>query len=221
MSKRQFIIQQFILVYFVLFAFLPLSAIAAGGNKASEFLFGNHIDSHQFSKLVGNGDLHGKLMITYTGDYAENGLPIAKHCNDETEAKDCVAGWKFVGKPGMATFLYHKMDHPVWLVENRAEIPQPGAFTHFHWVAESHTSSSHDTMPMGCNAHSAMQLTEGEACHGYFLELYAIKSFVFKHHMDLMPVTAGIDTSTHTNIVTSVPSSHDDGGDQDGSDHEH
>jgi len=179
------------------------------------YLFGNHIDSHQISKLVGNGDLRGKLMITFTGDYNSSGIPVAKHCSSDTEEKDCVVGWKFLGRPGKATFLYHHQDHPVWLVENRSDLPQPGAFTHFHWVSNTDMNTHDSTHTIGCNAQSAEQLTVGLECTGYFLRLVAIKHFVFKHHMDIIPVSVGVDTATHTNIVTSVAHTHGNGSEHD------
>ena len=60
-------------------------------------------------------------------------------------------------------FLYHTMgDHPTWLVD-RADIPQPGAFSHFHFLG-------------------ADPLQAAEMRNGYFLELQATDRFCFVHH---------------------------------------
>ena len=53
-------------------------------NGAFSFLFGNHIDTHQESKLAidNNGNvksLKGRFYIIYTGATNEEGIPIARH----------------------------------------------------------------------------------------------------------------------------------------------
>ena len=120
-----------------------------------DYLFGNHIDTHQENKLkidkVGNPvSIKGSFYIIFTGDTDDvSGLPIARHprgaddgedCNDK--ATGCVVGWSMDGVPGDAKFLYHNGvngdDHPVWMV-NRVDIPQPGSFTHFHWIGSDST----------------------------------------------------------------------------------
>ena len=53
-------------------------------------------------------------------------------------------------------------DHAVFLIE-RAEIPQPGSYVHFHWTAMD--------MP------KPYQMVDG-----YLLELTAMNSFCFIHH---------------------------------------
>jgi hypothetical protein len=174
------------------------------------FRFGNHIDSHQQSKLARNGDLRGFLYITYTGEVTPDGYPVARHCDESTPPKACVVGWIMVAKPGQATFLYHNMDHPVWLV-NRTAIPQPGAYAHFHWI----TSQSSDHRPVldpACNATTAMELLPGAVCPGYFLELVAIDAFAFEHEGQRIRVDPGLDIATHVNIVASAPMTCGNGG---------
>ena len=43
-----------------------------------EFLFGNHIDTHQQSKSTGNSQLNGFFYIKFTGAEEED-LPVAMH----------------------------------------------------------------------------------------------------------------------------------------------
>jgi hypothetical protein len=172
------------------------------------FLFGTHIDSHQQSQLLHNGDIYGFLYITYTGEVTPEGYPVARHCGDDTPANACVIGWFLNGKPGKATFLYHNMDHPVWLVDSRNDIPQPGSHAFFHWI----TDQSTDPRPVTdarCNAAMPPELEPGAVCPGYFIELRALKRFAFEHGGERILVDPGIDISTHLNIVASTPS---DGG---------
>lgn len=172
-------------------------AIAWNGHKAPlTFLFGNDFDTHQQSQLRDNGDLVGALYIHYNGLVTADGLRVASHanCND---VSDCTAGWTMLGKPREASFLYHAMDdHPVFLID-RSEIPQPGAYAHFHRVAaDEHSSGA-----------------------GFMLQLFALQRFCFLHHDSSaaepgktclenggVAVSPGIDLATHVNIVTSVPS---------------
>ncbi len=154
------------------------------------FLFGNHIDTHQQTGLLKDGTLQGYFYITFTGEFTPDGLPVARHCDASTPPDRCLAGWTLRGKPGSATFVFHEMDHPLWLVDSRADIPQPGAFAHFHWLGMPE-------MPEG--------LVMGAKFEGYFLELYAIKSFAFMHDGQLIPVKPGIDIATPVNIVSSFP----------------
>ena len=44
------------------------------------FLFGNHIDTHQETRLKRNGDLSGYFYIYWTGEFTDDGEPIAEHC---------------------------------------------------------------------------------------------------------------------------------------------
>jgi hypothetical protein len=137
-----------------------------------EFLFGNHIDTHQQTKLTGEGELSGHLYIRFVDedgdgviDETDDGLPIAKHCTKAEHYEDgaCIAGWKIRAKPCVesfngcrAMFLYHHDDHPVWLLGahldgdgelrgSRNAIPQPGAYVaHYHWLTAGSEFSGAD-----------------------------------------------------------------------------
>ena len=74
---------------------------------------------------------------------------------------------------------------------DRTDIPQPGAFSHFHWLGE----------PEGAN-----MLLHGDMFDGYFIELMATETFIFLHHDYEIPVRTGIDIATHVNIVGSFSS---------------
>jgi hypothetical protein len=156
------------------------------------FTFGNHIDTHQQSKLV-RGQLQGFIYITYTGEVL-NGVPIAGHCDDGTIPTDCVVGWNFAGRRASSgsepTFAFHQDDHPIWLVESRKDIPQPGAYSHFHWLGAPQD-------PAG--------LAPGSPYPGYFLELFATQTFYFEHEGQIILVRPGLDIATHVNIVASFP----------------
>ena len=165
-----------------------------------DFLFGNDIDTHQQTRLQQDGSLFGNFYIRFTGVITSDGYPVATHV-DCNAMSGCTVGWKLRGEPGAATFLYHvEHDHHTWLV-NRADIPQPGAYAHFHWLGGD--------MPM----------PNQPPMDGYFLELQAVDTFCFIHHMadsasagktcrdnSGVVVTPGIDIATHVNIVASFPS---------------
>ena len=134
-----------------------------------DFLFDNHFDTHQQTKLGSDGELSGALFIIFTGDTDPvSGLPIAKHPEDCASDVDCVIGWKLRAKPGEAKFLFHSGvngdDHPVWAV-NRVDIPQPGSFTHFHWIGLLSTDSRAEQVPVACDVEMAGQL-EGDVAEG-------------------------------------------------------
>ena len=184
-------------------ALLPLAAGAASWRDHAApyiFEFGNDIDTHQQTFLQKKGELVGFFYVKFTGDVTTDGLRVARHVNCSMEGAGCTAGWQLRGREATAKLLYHAMpDHPVFHVERRA-IPQPGAYTHFHWLGGEHP------MP-------------GMESEGYLLELKAIDTFCFVHDdmgmqagscADIggLPVAPGIDTSTHTNIVTSVEEDH-------------
>ena len=161
------------------------------------FLFGNEIDGHQQTQLRRNGELSGFLYVHFTGVVTQDGYRVATHVDCST-VSDCTAGWTLLAKPRTATFLYHPMDdHPVFLM-SRSEIPQPGAFAHFHRTGPDPESSG----------------------PGYLLSLFAIDRFCFIHHdadsavagasceeNGGVAVTPGVDIATHLNIVTSAPPS--------------
>ena len=207
-----------------------------------DFRFDNHIDTHQETKLGADGELSGALFIIFTGEIDPvSGLPIARHPRGAERAEDCasdvdcVIGWRLRAKPGEARFLFHSGvngdDHPVWAV-NRADIPQPGGFTHFHWIGGGSTDSRAAEVPAPCDVEMAGELegdvargtlvlnpgttdgqwqdvdvhlgggAEGVACPGWFLELKAVKSFAFQHGGEVVPVRPRIDNASHLNLLT-------------------
>ena len=207
-----------------------------------DFVFDNHIDTHQETKLDKDGELSGAFYIIFTGETDPvSGLPVARHPRGAGHAEDCatdvdcIAGWKLRAKPGEATFLFHSgingNDHPVWAV-NRVDIPQPGSFTHFHWIGGASTDPHAAEVPEACDVEMAGELegdvvqgtlvlnpgtgdgqwddvavhmgggAEGLVCPGWFLELKAVKSFAFEHGGEVIPVRPRIDNATHLNLLT-------------------
>ena len=150
-----------------------------------DFLFGNHIDTHQQSKIVGQDKLVGFLYIRFTGEYTPDGYPIAKHADCANVPGECTVGWILKGIPVEATYLGHEHgQHPQWELDDD-DIPRRPGYTHFHWLNES--------------AH-ADGLVVGEEYDGYLLKLTARDTFFFEHHGGFL-VTPGIDEATHANIV--------------------
>jgi hypothetical protein len=158
-----------------------------------DFPFGNEIDTHQQSRKAADGALAGFLYVHYTGETTTDGLPVAVH--DDCAIVACDVGWTFDALPASATLLYHvEGDHPVWLID-RADIPQPGAYAHFHWSG---------AMP-----------AIGADAQGYLLELFSVAHFCFLHHAMAgtgtcrerggVAVAPGVDIATHVNIVASFP----------------
>jgi hypothetical protein len=100
-------------------------------------------------------------------------------------------------------------DHSVWMV-NRVDIPQPGSFTHFHWITWNSTDPRAATVPAECNVQTAGDLEynaemseEDIVCPGWFLEIKSDKKkFAFEHGNEVVPVRKGIDNATHLNLVT-------------------
>lgn len=184
-------------ILFILCGFLAAPDFVFAGNlpwrnhaNPFDFLFENHIDTHQQTQMLPDGTLFGYLYITFTGETDENGIPIAEHRNCENEGVVCRVGWELKGIPGSAVFFTHQTgDYPVWEVE-RTEIPQPGAYTHFHW--QGPPQKAHDLV-----------LT-GEAMNGYFLQLTARDTFVFRHGDYEVLVTNGLDNATHLNIASGL-----------------
>lgn len=225
-----------------------LAVQAAGNQQLHEnpytFFFGNHIDTHQETKLNNDGTLKGRFYIYFTDDTDEaTGLPVARHPrgagHDEecgVDPIECVVGWEILAVPGEASFLSHSGvngdDHPVWMVGSRSEIPQPGSYTHFHWITSSSTDDRYDTVPLACNVEMAGQLegtvltgdltledgfpeilwsdvdvhledgAENTVCPGWFLQIIAKRTFAFQHGGEKVPVYIGTDNSSHLNIVT-------------------
>jgi hypothetical protein len=194
---------------FVILTTLVMSLLGAGSATATDlypwnnhaapytFLFGNEIDTHQQTRRIQGGDLFGYFYISFTGVVTKDGYRVATHldCN----ANPCTVGWTLDGKQRTATFLYQVgSDHPVFLV-NRVDIPEPGAYAHFHWL-------DGDPAP-------------GDSKNGFLLQLTAVDTFCFIHHgadsatssntcrnNGGIVVNKGIDIATHLNIVTSYPS---------------
>ncbi len=160
------------------------------------FLFGNEFDGHQLSRLAPDRTLQGLLYIEFTGTLTKDGYRVASH--SDCNAAHCTVGWTFNGRPLSATLLSHEEhDHPLFLVD-RVDIPQPGAFSHFHWLGE---------LPM-----------PGETTTGYVLQLLAVDRFCFIHHEAAsamasrtcrqnggVKVNLGFDVASHANIVPRPP----------------
>jgi len=183
----------------------PRADLPAPRNHAPPFtfLFGNEIDTHQQTFRASDGSLIGFLYITFTGEVTPQGYPVAHHCDAQTPPARCVAGWTLRARPGTARFLFQNADHPVWLT-SRADIPQPGAFAHFHWI----TSASTDPRPVtdpGCQGQMDSDLVPGAVCPGFFIQLIALRAFAFDEFGQRIQVDPGIDIATHLNIVTSSP----------------
>ena len=222
-------------VIIVLMLFISLPAVAGEfQSPPKDYLFGNHFDSHQETKLkrdkTGNPEsLNGSLYIIFTGAI-ESGLPVARHPGSSEDCNlpetGCVVGWSIAAVPGYAKFLYQGgvniEDHAFWMW-NRADFPQPGSFTHFHWLTEGvgeFPSSLAEVemvfdqqiqVPGECNVAMASQLTSGVECPGYFLEITALEPFGYKewafhHGGESLVVRSGIDNMTHLNLVTSYRS---------------
>jgi len=209
-----------------------------------DFLMGNHIDPHMENKLQKDGSLKGRLYIYFTGEIDEaSGLPVARHPrglqpHDEkcgVSPIDCVVGWHVRALPAEAIFISHGgvngNDHPIWMINTRNGIPQPGSYTHFHWITTDSTDARADSVPPECNVQKAGQLegdvitglleldggnngswsdaevhvgggAENLVCPGWLLEITAIREFAFMHSGEKIAVSQGIDNSTHLNIVT-------------------
>lgn len=166
--------------------------------------------------------------VTSLGTDPVSGLPIARHPrgagNNEVCGVDpivCVVGWYMDGLPGAAKFVSHSGvngdDHPLWLT-NRAEedaapvagmvIPQPGSFTHFHWITTGSTDSRASTVSAECDKTKAGQLQNqapsavDEVCQGWYLQIQAVREFAFKHGGEIIPVRLGDDNRSHLNLMT-------------------
>ena len=164
-----------------------------------------------------------------------SGLPIGRHPRGTNEDHDetcgvspniiCVAAWYMRGLPGAAKFISHNGvngdDHPIWMV-NRAEedsapvagmvIPQPGSYTHSHWITRSSTDSRASLVPDECDKQRAGQLEDlaptavNEVCEGWFLQITARYNFAFMHGGEIIPVRKGTDNRSHLNTVTNYRS---------------
>ena len=162
------------------------------------FLFGNDIDTHQQTRLSRSGVLFGFFYVRFSGLTTKDNYPVATHVDCAMQS-ECTVGWTLNGTPIAATFLYQTMDdHPVFLVR-RADIPQPGSPSHFHWLGP--------VMPI-----------PRQTMNGYMLQLTAVDRFCFIHHgaeaasgarscrdNGGVPVDPGADIATHLNVVASPP----------------
>lgn len=167
------------------------------------FLFGNDIDTHQQTRKTSDGNLFGFFYISFTGVVTKDNYRVATHVDCNGSGANCTVGWTLNGDPVNATFLYQvDSDHPVFKV-NRPDIPQPGAYAHFHWLDYS------GTLP-----------PTSMAVPGFLLQLTAVDKFCFIHDETAagnatstkncrgnggINVDPGIDIATHLNIVTSFP----------------
>lgn len=189
MTKLHFCFKLILLLAIYLVNPWPFTALADEFHEEPyDFLFGNHMDPHQETRLTVRGGapkrLNGFLYIIITGEIdSASGLPIARHprgaehnevCGgdsdddfeDEGDGIDCVVGWTMKGKPGKAKFLYHEgvngNDHPVWMV-NRTQIRQPGSYNHFHWIGRESNDPRADEdypepIPAACDKMNASDL---------------------------------------------------------------
>lgn len=248
------------------FVVIALSATAANAGPGTvspgdsfhaapfDFLFGNHIDTHQQLRLTTTAagepeSLQGSFYIIFTDDQGVSlgidpvsGLPIARHPRGLVLEDDgvtvrhdeacgispnivCEVGWRMRGLPGAAKFISHDGvngdDHPLWMV-NRAEealapvpgmvLPQPGSYTHAHWITGTSTDPRAGTVLDACDKQNAGQLEDqlptavNEVCQGWFLEIRAVKRFAFEHGGEIIPVSAGMDNRSHLNTVTNYRS---------------
>jgi hypothetical protein len=156
------------------------------------FRFGNDLDTHALTRVTKDGNLFGLLYIQFTGTTTKDGYRVASHADCSTSR--CTVGWTLNGKSLTATLLSDAMDdHPLFTV-NRGDIPEPGAFVHFHWLG---------ALP-----------AEGQQANGYVLELVAVDRFCFIHHDAANATSAktcrddggvkveiGVDVASHLNIV--------------------
>jgi hypothetical protein len=147
-------------------------------NPPYDFLMGNHIDTHLESMLRRDGSLFGRLYIYFTGEVDDvTGLPVAHHPrgagehNEEcgVDAINCVVGWHVRALPAEAVFISHGgvngHDHPVWLINGRNSIPQPGSYTHFHWITSMSSDARWEEVPEACDVGMAGML-EGHVVTG-------------------------------------------------------
>lgn len=153
-----------------------------------DFTFDNHIDTHHQSKQLASGKmLQGFFYITFTGDTDEgSGLPIAEHGNCAAGA-DCEVGWIWHGVALDAKYCGHPDGggHPSWDLSEDASNYTDQGYSHFHWLNESEHADG---------------LTVGRIYQGYLLKLTAIDSFFFAHHGGF-PITPGIETASHANLI--------------------
>lgn len=151
-----------------------------------DFLFGNHIDTHQQTKKAGENNLNGFFYITYTGETTPDGVPIAMHGDCTMHPENCTVGWLLKGISTSAVLLEKEQgQHPLWCL-NPTDVPSQKGFSHFHWLG----SPEH-----------AGDLEVGQTYDGFLLKLTARELFFFDHHGGFL-ITPGIDDLSHANIET-------------------
>ncbi len=154
-----------------------------------DFLFGNHIDTHQESMVTNGEKLIGFFYIRFTGEQTAEGVAVATHANCAQVSEQCTVGWMLHGVPVRATLVDHQPgQHPTWFVDP-ADLPRQRGYSHFHWLGPPD------------HAHA---IAVGETYDGWLLKLTAVKTFFFQHHGGFL-VTPGIDAETHANIVSDLP----------------
>ena len=166
-----------------------------------DFIFGNLIDNHQQSKLVGptkpvnsNSEsklkrqamLQGFIYIQFTGDTID-GVPVAVRADCTDPSLDCRVGWKIKGIPFNAKLV--STGPRLWEVDESL-LPSSPNYVHFHWTGSP-------KRPCG--------LQIEETYSGYLLQRTAVTEFYWlggnpnsgsEGHL----VSPGIDL--HSNIVT-------------------
>jgi len=199
--------------------FISSPAVAADfQSPPKDYKFGNNFDSHQETKFkrgkAGNPEsLTGSLFIVFTGA-TESDLPVARHPTPSEDCNlpetGCVVGWSITAVPGYAKFLYHGGvngdDHAFWMW-NRVDFPQPGSYTHFHWISpgagdELGADPRAKAGDPSCTADGASALVPNEECYGWFIEIRAVREFAFEHGNEIIPVMPGLDNATHINLVS-------------------
>ena len=103
-----------------------------------DFPFENMIDSHQQSRILQPGKIHGFIYIHYTGVFTDDGYPMAERANCPVLQDDCDLGWVINGVEVTATLV--NKGPRIWLI-NEADIPPGGGYTHFQWVGEPNSPS--------------------------------------------------------------------------------
>jgi hypothetical protein len=197
-----------------------------------------HVQLKLKNKMGNPDSISGSFYIIFTDDQgvslgtdAASGLPIARHPRGTSEDHDetcgvspnivCVVGWHMDGAPGAAKFISHDGvngdDHPLWMVNRTEEdtapetgmvIPQPGSFTHHHWITTTSTDPRAASVSAECDKQKAGQLQDQEptavdsVCQGWFLQIQAVREFAFKHGGESIPIRLGMDNRSHLNLLT-------------------
>ncbi len=156
-----------------------------------DFLFGNEIDTHQQSNILGSGDLQGSLYIVFEENGQADlhpGIPTAMHGDCELNPEECTAGWILYGVPVEAVFIGMGGGFPLWCID-AADLPVAPGYSHFHWTGDPETAAG---------------LTVGQVYSGFLMKLTAVDTFLFhmEGHQNPILVTPGIDDNSHANIVT-------------------